>query len=70
VGAFASPLKWTLAGGRAANDGSLYGFGTGGRYWSSTVSGTGSLLLSFGDGGAHLHDCARAYGLTVRCLKD
>jgi hypothetical protein len=70
VGAFASPLKWTLAGGRAANDGSLYGFGTGGRYWSSTVSGTGSLLLSFGDGGAHLHDDSRAYGLTVRCLKD
>jgi hypothetical protein len=70
AGAFASPLKLTLAGGRAANNGSLYGFGTGGRYWSSTVSVTGSRLLSFGGGGALFHDDARAYGLTVRCLKD
>ncbi len=71
VGAFASPLKWTLAGLRAWNNGTILGVGSLGSYWSSAVSGTGSLNLYFNSSGADVAAADyRAYGLTVRCLKD
>ncbi|MCX6191681.1 MAG: hypothetical protein NT109_05305, partial [Flavobacteriia bacterium] len=68
AGAFASPLKWTLAGLRNLSDGSLGGVGTGGYYWSSTVSGTDSRYLDFGSSGASMSVTNRAHGFTVRCL--
>jgi len=70
VGAFASPLKWTLAGYRDSSDGSLSNVGTGGYCWSSTVSGTYSRTLDFHSSDANVTDNYRARGFTVRCLKD
>jgi uncharacterized protein (TIGR02145 family) len=70
AGAYASPLKWTLAGGRSYNAGSLINVVTDGYYWSSTVSGTSSLYLGFSSSGANVNAFGRAYGFTVRCVKD
>ena len=41
AGAFASPLKLPVAGGRNGSDGSLSSVGAIGGYWSSTVSSAG-----------------------------
>jgi uncharacterized protein (TIGR02145 family) len=71
AGAFASPLKWTIAGRRLHwNNGTLNAVGLDGFYWSSTVSGTFSRYLSFDSGYANMNDNTRASGYTVRCLKD
>ena len=70
AGAFASPLKWTLAGYRNRSDGSLNDVGTNGNYWSSTVSGTSSMDLYFNSSAASTGVSHRAYGFTVRCLKN
>jgi uncharacterized protein (TIGR02145 family) len=70
AGAFASPLKWTLAGSRDYNDGTLDDVGSGGGYWSSTVIGTNSQALGFNSSNALMVGNYRAHGFTVRCLKD
>ena len=73
AGAFASPLKLPLAGIRDVSNGSLNSVGTGGGgyYWSSTVSGTRSGALIFISNNASMnHTYNRAYGNSVRCLKD
>jgi uncharacterized protein (TIGR02145 family) len=71
VGAFASPLKWTLAGRRFSWDGLLSDVGTYGSYWSSTVSGINSLDLDFSVSSAGMPGFnSRADGGSVRCVKD
>jgi len=70
AGAFASPLKWTLTGYRNLSDGLLGLVGTDGNYWSSTVSGTNSMDLYFNSSGASTGVSKRAYGFSVRCLKN
>jgi uncharacterized protein (TIGR02145 family) len=70
AGAFASPLKWTLAGYRNYYNGPLSNVGSFGFYWSSTVSGTSSRDLFFSSSNAYMFDDNRANGFTVRCLKD
>jgi uncharacterized protein (TIGR02145 family) len=70
-GAIASPLKLPLAGYRNYSSGSLDNVGTtGGRYWSSTVSGSYARNLYFDSSNASMGTGSRAYGFTVRCLKD
>ncbi len=69
-GAFAAPLKWTLAGRRSYVDGSLLNVGVYGYCWSSTVSGTYSRYLFFFSSSAYMSDVIRAFGFSVRCLKD
>ncbi len=69
-GAFASPLKLPVAGSRYFDSGSLGFVGAGGCYWSSTVFGVYSQYLNFGSGGAFVNIDWRAYGRSVRCLKD
>jgi uncharacterized protein (TIGR02145 family) len=68
AGAFASPLKLPMAGGRYGSNGSL--FDSEGDYWSSTVSGTNSRYLSFDSSSAGVYSTFRSLGLSVRCLKD
>lgn len=71
AGAFASPLKLPMAGGRSDGSvGSLVNVGTYGYYWSSTVSSTSARLLDFSSSDAFMNYLGRAYGASVRCLKD
>ena len=70
AGAFASPLKLPVAGSRSLSNGSLYLVGSFGFCWSSTVSGTYASLLSFYSSNAYMYSNFRAYGYSVRCLKD
>ena len=70
AGAFASPLKLSLAGYRLRTDGSLYKVDNNGNYWSSTVTGTNSRLLYFDGSSAGMADFTRTYGGCVRCIKD
>lgn len=70
AGAFASPLKLVPAGYRHYNDGTLNNAGSYGNNWSSTVNGSYSRFLAFGSGYAYMGNTNRAYGFSVRCLKD
>jgi hypothetical protein len=70
LGAFTSPLKWTLAGGRNGLNGTLADVDSGGHYWSSTVSGTNSRTLDFNSSNANVNVTNRAVGIAVRCIKD
>jgi len=70
AGAFASPLKLPVAGLRYYSNGSLGSVGSSGYYWSSTVSSTSSRLLNFFSAFAVMDALNRAYGGSVRCLKD
>jgi uncharacterized protein (TIGR02145 family) len=70
AGAFASPLKLPVAGYRIYSSGPLSSVGSLGGYWSATVNGTYSLCLSFGSGIAYTYSDSRAYGFSVRCIKD
>ncbi|RLD60208.1 MAG: hypothetical protein DRJ01_10060 [Bacteroidetes bacterium] len=70
AGAYASPLKLPVAGLRDSSNGSLNVVGSGGFYWSSTINGTSSYSLRFGSGNAYMGSDRRAYGFSVRCIKD
>jgi uncharacterized protein (TIGR02145 family) len=70
AGAFASPLKLPVAGYRLLSDGSLNDVGSCGSYWSSTVDGTDSRRLDFLSSDADVSSDNRAYGYSVRCIKD
>jgi uncharacterized protein (TIGR02145 family) len=70
AGAFASPLKLPLAGFRNYSNGTLNAVGSYGYYWSSTVSGTNARNLYFYSSYALMYSYYRAYGFSVRCLKD
>jgi hypothetical protein len=67
-GAF-SALKLPLAGRRYDN-GALRSVGSNGGYWSSTVSGTSARFLYFHSSNAGMGNLNRAYGHSVRCIKD
>jgi uncharacterized protein (TIGR02145 family) len=70
AGAFASPLKLPVAGYRHYSNGAQGLVGSGGYYWSSTVSGTYSRLLSFGSTNAGISSYYQARGYSVRCIMD
>ncbi len=70
AGAFASPLKLPVAGARLNSDGSLGDVGAFGYYWSSTVSGISSRYLRFYASNALMSGFTRAYGFSVRCIKN
>jgi uncharacterized protein (TIGR02145 family) len=70
AGAFASPLKLPLAGYRYHINGGLDQVGALGYYWSSTVSSTNSGSLYFSSSTAAIFALVRAYGQSVRCIKN
>ncbi|MCC5924427.1 MAG: hypothetical protein JJT77_11635 [Crocinitomicaceae bacterium] len=70
LGAFASPLKLSVAGTRASGNGSLSNVGAQAFYWSSTVNDTGADRLFFNINGASMNSNFRASGYSVRCIKD
>ncbi len=70
VGAFTSPLKLPMAGGRDSSSGSLSSVGADGAYWSSTISVAKLRNLGFSISDAGMYDSGRAFGLAVRCIKN
>ena len=70
AGAFASPLKLPVAGGRYYINGSLSNVGSYGGYWSSTVAGAYSRSLYIDSSNAGMSSGSRAAGVSVRCLKE
>jgi uncharacterized protein (TIGR02145 family) len=70
VGAFASPLKLPMAGYRHRISGAFNSVGAGGFYWSSTVTGTSSFYLNLDSSVASVYSSSRAYGYSVRCIKN
>jgi hypothetical protein len=65
-------LKLPLAGNRSYSGNNFNNVGSEGRYWSSTVA-VGSVNtqnLHFWSGNAQISDNERAYGFSVRCIKD
>ena len=67
---FNSNLKLPSAGSRNRINGLLINQGTNGYCWSSTVSGTNARNLYFNSTAANTTSFNRAYGFSVRCLKD
>ena len=70
AGAYASPLKLPVAGGRSCSSGSLFNVGSHGHYSSSTIDGTNSRFLIFNSSTAVMLSYFRADGYSVRCIKD
>ena len=70
AGAFASPLKLPMPGSRGNSTGVLISVGNVAHYWSSTVSNTDSRKFFFSSSGVNTGATNRAFGQSVRCIKD
>jgi hypothetical protein len=77
AGAFASVLKLPMAGFRNSINGPLNNVASVGYYWTSTVSAmpgtlsvTASNCLLIDSSFASMNSLIRAFGFSVRCLKD
>lgn len=70
AGAFGSPLKLVLAGGRGVLDGTLHSEGSTGYYWTSTVNGSYARSFHFSGVNDLQNSDVRAEGFSVRCLQD
>lgn len=70
AGAFASPLKFPMAGSRVVTDGTLYNVGSVGRYWTSTPAGANARGLRFDGTTAFVANITRGVGYSIRCIKD
>ncbi len=68
-GAFASPLKLPVAGFRD-HFGSFGHVASFGHYWSSTIDGNNSRRLYFGSDFTMVSSNFRAFGHSVRCIKE
>jgi len=69
AGAFASPLKLTIAGRRNFAGGLLFDVSINAYYWSSTTEGTFSRGLGIFSNSASMFSYNRAGGNSVRCIK-
>ena len=70
-GAYGSNLKIPVAGDRRFSDGALTGAGTNAFLWSRSANGTDEgRSLSVGSGSAYFFSDDRAFGFSVRCIKD
>lgn len=70
TGAFASPLKLPAAGYRDHMDGSIGEVGVSGYYWTGSDWYGFSESLSVHNDGAYMFEDGRAYGLSIRCIKN
>lgn len=70
AGAFASPLKFPMAGIRDGGHNSFVSIGNRGYYWCSMVNSIYSRYLVFLDVQANMNSDRRSNGLSVRCIKD
>ncbi|MBI5872818.1 MAG: hypothetical protein HZB36_01570 [Candidatus Omnitrophica bacterium] len=68
---FTDVLKLHAAGYLYVSGGVLYNRGSGGFYWSSTqYSATAGWYLYFSSGGSYMVSTNKAYGFSIRCLRD
>ena len=68
--AFSNFLKLPTAGYRFHSSGSLVAQGSWGDVWTSSVNGSVSHYVGFDSSDANVYYNNRAYGFTVRCLRD
>jgi len=68
--AFYNFLKLPSSGGRTYGAGPVYHQGANGSVWSSSASGSNSDYLVFNSSSANIYSRYRAYGMSVRCVKD
>lgn len=67
---FASRAIFLPAAGFRYSDGTMYGVGQNGDYWSRTPSGSFGYRLYFASSGSiYIDDYSRSYGQSVRCVK-
>jgi hypothetical protein len=70
-GPWNSGLKMHAAGYLLNSDGSLYSRGSYGYYWSSSqYSATDGWYLYFFSGFSYMYSSSKAYGFSLRCLRD
>jgi hypothetical protein len=70
AGAFASPLKFSLAGRRVNSTGALTGVDTEVYFWSSTISGTSAGRIRISTTSVAEGTSGRSHGYSVRCIKN
>lgn len=70
LGAFSSPLKFTLSGARNSFNGNVYGIGWSGTYWSSTVISSLRIRTLLFESSAVMSEPSRSNGFSVRCIKN
>ncbi|QTD36779.1 hypothetical protein JL193_11625 [Polaribacter batillariae] len=70
AGAYGSALKLPAGGIRSYVNGALSSIGSAGYYWSSTVSGSPARLLLFTSSNSFVNTANRAFGASVRCIKE
>jgi hypothetical protein len=70
AGAFAAPLKFSLAGRRVNSTGALTGVDTEVYFWSSTISGTSAARIRISTTSVAEGTSGRSHGYSVRCIKD
>ena len=70
AGAYGSPLKLVVGGYRNHANGLLDLFGSAGLYWSSSISGIYARNLYFYSSDAGMGSYERAFGFSVRCIRD
>ncbi|MCF6213774.1 MAG: hypothetical protein L3J45_07105 [Flavobacteriaceae bacterium] len=72
AGAFASPLKWVLAGDRITN-GTILHINSRGIYFSSSIYlpyANSNKVLEIKNNNSHITNTEKSYGFSVRCIKD
>ena len=69
-GAFNSPLKLPVAGGRLYNDGSMMNVNSNGYYWTGINARGRALYMSFNRSTAYVSARVVAHGFSVRCIKN
>jgi hypothetical protein len=69
-GAYSSPLKLPLAGSRSHSANALISVGDSGTYWSSWATGSTSRHLEITSSSAAVLSRRRAFGSSVRCIKN
>jgi len=71
VGAYNSPLKLVVAGYRAGTTGAFFSVASSGMYWSSSIyEGNKARYLRFDSSSAEMKSIHRAFGMSIRCIKD
>src|SRR5690554_939836 len=70
AGAYGSPLKLTLAGRKIESSGALQDADSEGFYWSSTIAGNNAKYINITTSNALTTGYYRAFGFSVRCIKD